>query len=107
MADINYTPHSTRQMQKRGIRPIPPGLLGYASKQRAPHGAFFYWFTRKSLDQAIRDGYLSPQEGEKIVNTHYVVKASILALTIVTAYKQEGGIKKIRELRRAKWKRMT
>ena len=100
--NIECTDHAIRQMQKRGIQPLPKDALEYAKIQRAPHDAFRISFRKKSVDLAIEDGLISPQEGDRIMNTHYIVERSVLAIIVLTAYKQEGGNRKIRNIHRAK-----
>ena len=102
--DWAFTPHAKQQIQRRGILPVPKEFLQrYAIRCRAPHDARYYLITKRSVERAILDGRISPQESGRILNCVYVVSES----EIKTVYKQKDGLNGIRKMQRGKRKRST
>ena len=102
-----YDRHAVEQMQRRGIRLLLTFefLKQYAISQRAPGNAIRFYMAKNSVEWALRDGRITPQDADKLIHCVYVYWVE--AHLIKTVYKQEKGFRGIRNTQRGKSNRKS
>ena len=99
-----YDSHAIEQMQRRGLWIISLRVISleflenYAMSERAPGNAKRFYITKNSVELALKDKRISPQEADKLINCVYVY---VMDLHLIkTAYKQERGRSGVRKTQR-------
>lgn len=73
MVNSNLTEHASKRCQQRGITSeVVQCVRDYGDEYPSPGGAARYQFTKRSLIDAVNDGFYAKQTIEKSVNVYVI-----------------------------------